>query len=196
MLFNDAKDIISGAYYELGDITLKLANYFDNGYGKSDAFKKLVKKGILIDSELEYLFEHVVYNTDGTIQQVIRSTDIQINKSLRYLTDISGIKNIAAVPVFRKRYILRSPVSGSSSSGGSVAGGLIYKGGWAGATNVLPTGAIEAGWCWRVTSNTTTLLGPDGGIIPSGMMLLALIDNPGADPSDTTKWLILSGIGI
>jgi len=192
MLFYDAKDIISGAYYELGNISVKLADYFNKGYGKSDAFKKLVKKGILIDSELEYLFEHVVYNTDGTIKQVIRSTDEQINKSLRYLTDITGIKNTAAVPVLKKIYVLKGPIG--SSSGGSSEGAFIYKGGWAGSTNVLPTGTIKAGWCWNVINSTTTLLGPDGGIIPMGMMILALVDDPGTNPADTSKWKILSGV--
>lgn len=96
----------------------------------------------------------------------------------------------------KKRYILKGPPLGSNGGGStSVVGALILRGGWNGSTNIMPTGTILKGYVWNVTHSTTTLLGPDGGIIPNGMMLLALIDSPGGDPSDTTKWQILSGIG-
>lgn len=97
--------------------------------------------------------------------------------------------------VITSKYV--SPATLNGWNGGSaVDGGLVLQGGWDGSTNTMPTGTILKGYMWNVTNSTTTLLGPDGGIIPNGMMILALVDSPGNDPSDTTKWQIISGIGL
>jgi len=63
-------------------------------------------------------------------------------------------------------------------------------GDWEGSTNVIPTGTIKKGYAYVCVSSTTTLLGPDTGIIPQGSMILALVDNPGESLSDQTKWRI------
>lgn len=96
---------------------------------------------------------------------------------------------------FKKRYILKNPpVNTVFVSGGEVIGGLKLIGNWAGSTNIMPLGTIKAGYMWSVVSNTTTLLGPDGGVIQAGMMILALVDDPGGNPADTTKWKIMAGV--
>ena len=99
----------------------------------------------------------------------------------------------------KKRYILRTPPGSNEVVAEPVVGGVILQGNWDGSTNVLPTlgrlsDAIKAGYIWNVAGSTTSLLGPDGGIIPDGMMILALVDTPGALASDKTKWKILSGV--
>jgi len=98
----------------------------------------------------------------------------------------------------KKRYILKQPPIGISSEVVVAVGMMVLQGNWYGSTNVVPvlgklSDAIKSGYIWNVISSTTSLLGPDGGIIPEGAMLLALIDNPGADPADKTKWKILYG---
>jgi hypothetical protein len=98
----------------------------------------------------------------------------------------------------KKRYILKQPPISSGNDVVIASGMMVLQGNWEGSTNVVPTlgklsDAIKSGYIWNVNSSTTSLLGPDDGIIPEGTMLLALIDNPGADPADKTKWKILYG---
>lgn len=88
-----------------------------------------------------------------------------------------------------------------TAGGGSSIDGLpmSYQGDWEGSTNAAPTtsasgGTIKGGMMWNVNSSTTTLLGSDGGIIPKGMMLMALVSSPGADTTDDTKWKIIAGV--
>lgn len=60
--------------------------------------------------------------------------------------------------------------------GASASGAWVLQGNWDGSTNIFP-GPNLKGYAWKNTANTTTLLGPDGGIIPAGMTLVALIDS-------------------
>lgn len=55
----------------------------------------------------------------------------------------------------------------------------ITKGNWDGSTNLLPTGIIKKGYLYFNTTNSTSLLGPDGGIIPAGTVIVAKVDDPG-----------------
>lgn len=94
---------------------------------------------------------------------------------------------------------MRVRVSGGSgvSQRGTIRlndGAFRIIGDWEGDTNLVPTGTIKKGYAYNCVSATTTLLGPDGGIIPVGAMILALVDNPGGSLSDVTKWKILLGI--
>lgn len=66
-----------------------------------------------------------------------------------------------------------------SSGGGSADGSWINKGNWDGSTNVFPSSGVLKGWQYFNTANSTTLLMPDGGIIPAGAIIVAKIDNPG-----------------
>lgn len=59
-------------------------------------------------------------------------------------------------------------------------------GAWNGSTNLFPTaggtgaaGAIKKGNTFENTTDTTTLFGPDGGIINAGATIRALVDTPG-----------------
>ena len=69
-------------------------------------------------------------------------------------------------------------------------GALRIIGNWEGNTNAVPTGTILKGYAYNCVSTATTLFGLDGGIIPVGAMLLALVDNPGSNPGDQTKWRV------
>lgn len=74
-------------------------------------------------------------------------------------------------------------------------GAWVSQGLWNGSSNALPLlgrrgDTIKEGYTWDNSSNTTTLFGPDGGIIPQYAMIRALVDNPGVDPTDQTKWKI------
>jgi len=79
------------------------------------------------------------------------------------------------------------------TGGGGGSGGAFNIFDWDGQTNVAPTGALK-GYFYRNTSNTTTLLGPDGGIIPAGNVLIALVDNPSGNIWDKTQWAELGGV--
>lgn len=60
-----------------------------------------------------------------------------------------------------------------------VEGAWVVKGDWDGSTNVFPNTSVLKGYQYRNTSNSTTLLMPDGGIIPAGAIIVAMVDNPG-----------------
>ena len=68
---------------------------------------------------------------------------------------------------------------------GSTEGAWIVKGNWDASTNTFPSGTILKGYQYRAISNSTTLLMPDGGIIPAGMLIVAKVDSPGQIVS---KW--------
>lgn len=55
----------------------------------------------------------------------------------------------------------------------------ITKGNWDGSTNLLPEGIVKKGYLYFNTANSTTLLGPDGGPIVAGTVIVAKVDNPG-----------------
>lgn len=65
----------------------------------------------------------------------------------------------------------------------------VHKGDWDGSSNVLP-GAAKKGYGYLNTTNSTTLLMPDGGIIPAGAYIVAKIDNP----STVNDWIFFSSI--
>lgn len=64
----------------------------------------------------------------------------------------------------------------------------IAKGNWDGSTNILPNGIVKKGYLYFNTTNSTSLLGPDGGIIPAGTVIVAKIDNPG---QTIANWLFM-----
>ena len=62
----------------------------------------------------------------------------------------------------------------------TVADGVwITKGNWDGSTDLFPTGIINKGFLYFNTTNSVALLGPDGGIIAAGTVIVAKVDNPG-----------------
>ena len=76
---------------------------------------------------------------------------------------------------------------------------VIYCGEWDLSSNTVPTtggtgagGSIMKGNEFRVAVSSTTLEGPDGSPIVKGYMARALVDAPGTDLTDETKWLIYS----
>mgnify|MGYP003539832491 len=94
---------------------------------------------------------------------------------------------------------MRVRVSGGSgvSQRGTIRlndGAFRIIGDWEGNTNLVPTGTIKKGYAYNCVSATTTLLGPDNNIVPVGAIIFALVDNPGGNLSDVTKWKILLGI--
>lgn len=62
---------------------------------------------------------------------------------------------------------------------GSTEGAWVVKGDWDGSTNVFPNTSVLKGYQYRNTANSTTLLMPEGGIIPAGALIVAKIDSPG-----------------
>ena len=98
MLFNEITNIIALSYSELGSIGLTIARNFNNGYGKSQKQKLLIKNARLIQMELKTVLDHVVYDDDGNVSHLIRSTDEQINKSLTYLIDLTEIQDYSTGP--------------------------------------------------------------------------------------------------
>lgn len=55
----------------------------------------------------------------------------------------------------------------------------ITKGNWDGSTNLLPEGIVKKGYLYFNTTNSTTLLGPDGNVVTAGTVIVARVDNPG-----------------
>lgn len=98
MLFNEIENIIALSYSELGSTGHLIAKNFNNGYGKSKSQKILFRKGKLIQMELKTVLDHVVYDDDGNVTGLLRSTDEQINKSLTYLIDLSEIQDYSTGP--------------------------------------------------------------------------------------------------
>ena len=72
-----------------------------------------------------------------------------------------------------------------------VEGAWIVKGNWDGSTNAFPNVNIRKGYQYLNTANTTTLLMPDGGIIPKGAIIVARVDNPG---QTVTNWYYLLSV--
>lgn len=72
-----------------------------------------------------------------------------------------------------------------------VEGAWITKGNWDGSTNLFPTGTILKGYLYFNTTNSTSLLGPDGGIIPAGTVIVAKIDDPG---QTVANWFFMVSI--
>ena len=70
-------------------------------------------------------------------------------------------------------------------------GAWIVKGNWDGSTNVFPNVSVKKGYQYFNTANTTTLLMPDGGIIPAGAIIVARVDNPG---QVVTNWYYLLSV--
>lgn len=98
MLFDEIRNIIALSYSELGSTGHRIAHNFDNGYNGSKKQKALIRKGTLIQMELKTVLDHVVYDDDGNITGLLRSTDEQINKSLTYLIDLSEIQDYSVGP--------------------------------------------------------------------------------------------------
>lgn len=62
----------------------------------------------------------------------------------------------------------------------AVADGVwIAKGNWDGSTDLFPTGIIKKGYLYFNTTNSIALLGPDGGVIVAGTVIVAKVDDPG-----------------
>jgi len=114
--------------------------------------------------------------------------------------DYDRVEELDPITINIGSVVITVTVEAGGGTGGNIDGlPFAYQGDWEGSTNLAPTvsasGAmIKAGHIWNVNSNTTTLLGPDGGIIPKGNMLLALVDSPGANTADDTKWKIIAGV--
>jgi hypothetical protein len=87
----------------------------------------------------------------------------------------------------KKRYILIN--QGANSSSGSESGSSSERpwksqGFWDGGSNLFPElgklgDSVKEGYTWENLSVTTTLLGPDGGVIPQYATIRALTDEPG-----------------
>lgn len=99
MLFDEIRNIIALSYSELGSTGHRIATNFNNGYHGSKVQKALIRKGTLIQMELKTVLDHVVYDDDGNVTGLIRSTDEQINKSLTYLIDLSEIHDYSVGPI-------------------------------------------------------------------------------------------------
>ena len=76
-------------------------------------------------------------------------------------------------------------------------GTVVYRSAISLASNLFPTtggtgtsGAIKKGNSFKVTTASTTLLGPDGGIIQVGTMIMALVDTPG---QTVANWQLTPG---
>lgn len=67
----------------------------------------------------------------------------------------------------------------SSGGTGTVEGAWVVKGNWNASTNVFPSASVKKGYQYKASSNSTTLLMPDGGIIPEGILIVAMVDDPG-----------------
>jgi hypothetical protein len=85
----------------------------------------------------------------------------------------------------------------------SNVGAWTIKGNWDASTNTFPSGTILKGYQYFSTHNSTTLLMPDGGIIPKGTIIVARVDNPGqvvtnwyyllSVVGDGTDWILSTG---
>lgn len=76
--------------------------------------------------------------------------------------------------------------------GGSTAGVWKMSGSWNASTNVVPSSGdstVKQGFTYENGNHTSTsLLGPDGNVVLPYATLRALVDNPGTDLTDQTKW--------
>ena len=80
------------------------------------------------------------------------------------------------------------------STGGNATiplGTWVSKGEWDGSTNLFPASSVKKGYVYFNTANSTTLLMPDGGIIPEGVLIVAKIDDPG---QTVTNWYFLLSV--
>jgi hypothetical protein len=103
-----------------------------------------------------------------------------------------GVENelITKVRIRNVKSIL-SNIFEVSGGAGSVEGAWVVKGDWDGSTNVFPNTSVLKGYQYENTANSTTLLMPDGGIIPAGAIIVAKIDNPG---QTVGNWLFLLSV--
>lgn len=66
------------------------------------------------------------------------------------------------------------------------------RGAWDASTNLLPNNGdatVLQNYTYENGNNTsTTLLGPDGNVVMPWATLRALVDNPGNDLTDRSKW--------
>jgi hypothetical protein len=66
------------------------------------------------------------------------------------------------------------------------------QGNWDATTDVVPNNGdatVLAGYQWESgDTRSSSLLGPDGNIVLEWATLRALVDNPGIDLTDRTKW--------
>jgi len=69
---------------------------------------------------------------------------------------------------------------------------LTPKGAWDASTNLLPNNGdatVLQGFMYENGNHqSTTLVGPDGNVVLPWATLRALVDNPGADLTDRSKW--------
>jgi hypothetical protein len=84
----------------------------------------------------------------------------------------------------KKRYILQTIRTSSGVSESSPSGSWVAQGNWNGSSNLFPVvgklgDSVKEGYTWDNVLATTTLLGPDGGIIPAEATIRAKIDDPG-----------------
>ena len=79
----------------------------------------------------------------------------------------------------------------------AIGGTVVYCSAVSLASNLFPTtggtgasGAIKKGNSFKVTTASTTLFGPDGGVIQVGTMIMALVDTPG---QTVANWQLTPG---
>lgn len=80
---------------------------------------------------------------------------------------------------------------GTFAEVGSVEGAWVVKGNWDASTNLFPSSSVLKGYQYKASSNSTTLLMPDGGIIPAGTLIVAMVDDPG---QTVANWYFLLSV--
>lgn len=98
MLLQDAQSIIDRSYSKLGDLTLLRMRNQAKGYKNSDTQKKLYLQSRLIRLHLRSVLDHLLLDANGLIQYPIRSTDAQINQTLRQLQSAAEINKFSTSP--------------------------------------------------------------------------------------------------
>lgn len=101
------------------------------------------------------------------------------------------------VNTHRSRVIDGCNTTSSGTSSEIPAGTWISQGEWDASTDVLPVlgrngDFIREGYNWKIINGPApTLLGPDGGPIVSGGLLVAAKNLPNGDPSDESEWTLI-----
>jgi len=65
---------------------------------------------------------------------------------------------------------------------------------WDASTDILPVDP-QVGIFYQATTNSTTLLLPDGGVVTAGTIITPKVANPGTDITVKANWAIISSMG-
>jgi hypothetical protein len=133
-----------------------------------------------IDSSVEDKQGELILTLLTSYRKKDSLTDKQLESILYDLRNLSGSYDFPTVnPIVGQEIVYYFQATNPETEGV-----WITKGNWDGSTNILPNGIVKKGYLYFNTTNSTSLLGPDGGIIAAGTVIVAKIDDPGQSISN------------